>query len=205
MKGLTEKQRRVFDFIKDQIISSNRPPTIREIGKEFSMRSTGSVRDVLRALAKKGFIYKDSGVARGIRIKVGPGPLSGNLVELPVIGKIAAGVPIDAYENVEETLKIDKSMVPDGEIFVVKVKGDSMRDAGIGSGDYAFIRKQPTCRPGQIVAVLLDEEVTLKEFSRKNNKVCLLPRNKRYKPIVVDPAKFKTAILGVLTGVFRRF
>lgn len=205
MKGLTDKQRQVFEFIRSQIVETNRPPTIREIGTEFSMSSTGSVRDVLRALAKKGFIQKDSGVSRGIRIKAGPGPLSGEIVELPVIGRIAAGTPIDAYQNIEETLKLDKSMVPDGDIFVVKVKGDSMKDAGINDGDFAFVRRQPTCRPGQIVAALIDEEVTLKEFSRKGTKIHLLSRNKKFKPIIVDPERFKTSILGILVGVYRRF
>ena len=205
MKGLTEKQRTVFDFIKDQIIENNRPPTIREIGRRFGMRSTGSVRDVLRALTKKGFIEKDEGVSRGIRIKRGPGPLAGEIVAVPVIGKIAAGAPIDAYENIEEVIRLDRSVVPEGEVFVVRVRGDSMKDAGIHDGDYAFIKKQPTCRQGQIVAVLLDDEVTLKEFSKKGNKIYLLPKNKRYKPILVEPDKFKASILGVLTGVFKRF
>jgi len=205
VKGLTEKQRRVFDFIRSQIIQFNRPPTIREIGQQFSMRSTGSVRDVLRALSKKGFIQKDPGVSRGIRIKAGPGPLSGDIVEVPVIGKIAAGTPIDAYENIEETLKLDRSLVPDGDVFVVKVKGTSMVDAGIKDGDFAFVRRQPTCRQGQIVAALIDDEVTLKEFSRKGSEIHLMPKNDKFKPIVVDPLRFKTSILGVLVGVFRQF
>lgn len=205
MKGLTEKQRRVFDFIRSQIVKTNRPPTIREIGKEFDMKSTGSVRDVVRALAKKGFIEKDPGVSRGIRIKKGPGPLSGEIVELPVVGKIAPGAPIGAYESVSETLKLDKSMVPDGEIFVVKVKDKSMVEAGITGGDYAFVRRQATCRLGQIVAAVLKDEITLKEFSRQGNKIRLLSKSRKFKPVVMDPERFKGAILGVLVGVYRRF
>jgi repressor LexA len=205
VKGLTKKQQRIFDFIRAQIIETNRPPTIREIGHEFTMSSTGSVRDVIRALVKKGFIQKDAGLSRGIRITAGPGPLSGNIVEVPVIGKIAAGTPIDAVENVEETLKLDKSMVPDGQVFIVKVKGDSMKDAGINNGDYAFIRRQPTCRSGQVIAVLLDEEVTLKEFSKKGHSIKLLPHNRKYKPITIEPARLRMSILGILVGVFRKF
>ncbi len=205
MKNLTKKQRQVFDFIRSQIVSTNRPPTIREIGMEFNMSSTGSVRDVLRALVKKGFIQKDAHVSRGIRIKRGPGPLSGEIIEVPVVGKIAAGSHISAYENVGESLKIDKNMVPEGDVFVVRVKGKSMIEAGIDNADYAFIRRQSTCRPGQIIAVLLDDEVTLKEFTRMGEKITLRPRNKRFKTLVMDPKKFRKAILGVLVGMYRRF
>jgi repressor LexA len=205
MKGLTEKQRRVFDYIRAEIVKKNRPPTIREIGGEFGMNSTGSVRDVLRALVKKGFVEKDPGISRGIRIKVGPGPVSGEIVELPVIGKITAGTPVYDYQNIEETLKLDKSMVPEGEIFVVKVGDDSMTGASIDDGDYAFIRRQPTCRSGQIVAVVLDDKITLKEFAKKGGKIHLLAKNKRYKPVIIDPGKFSATILGVLVGAYRRF
>lgn len=205
MKGLTKKQRRIFDFIRSQIIKTNRPPTIREIGREFSMSSTGSVRDVLRALVKKGFIQKDSNVSRGIRIKRGPGPLSGEIVEVPVIDKIAPGTLLNAFENVVHTLMLDKSMVPDGEVFMVKAKGDSMADVGIRDGDSALVRRQSTCRRGQVVAVLQGEEVLLREFSRKGDRITLRPRNKRFKPKVMDYGKFRAVILGVLAGIYRRF
>jgi repressor LexA len=205
VKGLTEKQRRVFDFIRSHIVRSNRPPTIREIGSEFGMRSTGSVRDVLAALARKGFIAKDPGVSRGIRIKAGPGPVSGDIVELPVIDRVASGTAIDAYRDASETLKIDRSMVPEGDIFVVKVKDDSMAQAGIHDGDCAFVRRQPTCRPGRIVAALVGDEVVLREFTRKGSEIHLLPKNRRYKPTVVGLENFKSAILGVVVGVYRRF
>ncbi len=198
----------MFEFIRSQIITTNRPPTIREIGKKFGMRSTGSVRDVLKALSKKGFIQKDEGVSRGIRIKAGPGPLSGEIVELPVVGRVAPGTSIDAYQNIEETLKIDRSMVPEGNIFVVKVKDSSMAQAGVDNGDYAFVRRQPTCRAGQIVAILLDDEVTLREFSRSpegTGEIRLTAKNKRSKPVTIDPESFRVAIQGVLIGVFRRF
>ena len=205
MKGLTEKQRRVFEFIRSQIVQSGRPPTIREIGGHFSMSSTGSVRDVLVALIKKGFIDRDSGVSRGIRIKVGPGPLTGNIVDLPVISRVAPGTTINAYQNFDKTLKIDKSMVPDGEIFVVKVKGEALAQAGIGGGDYAFVRLQPACRPDQIVAVLLGDKVVLREFSKKGDRIRLLPKGPKAKPVELKPEAFKEALLGVLVGVYRRF
>lgn len=205
MKGLTEKQRRVFEFIKVHIVRNNRPPTIREIGKEFAMNSTGSVRDVLRALVKKGFIEKDPGVSRGIRIKVGPGPISGEIVDLPVIARITPGIPIYDYQNFEETLKVDSSLVPKGDIFAIKVRDDSMADAGITEGDYAFVRRQPTCRPGHVVAVVLDNKVELREFSKKGRQIHLIAKTKRYKPVSLDPEKFRAAILGVLVGIFRRF
>jgi repressor LexA len=205
LKGLTKKQRRIFDFIRSQIVRTNRPPTIREIGREFNMSSTGSVRDVLRALVKKGFIQKDSHISRGIRIKRGPGPLSGEIVEVPVINKIQPGTPVGAFANVAHTIMIDKSLVPDGDVFVVKVKGDSMTGAGIHNGDSAFVRKQSTCRQGQVVAILHNEEIRLREFSRKGNKITLRPRSKRLKATVIDADKFRTTILGALVGVYRRF
>lgn len=205
MKGLTKKQRRIFDFIRSQIVKTNRPPTIREIGREFSMSSTGSVRDVLRALVKKGFIEKDSYISRGIRIKRGPGPLSGEIVEVPFVDKITPGEPVSVFENVAHTLMIDKSLVPEGNVFAVKVKDDSMTDAGIRNGDSAFVRRQSTCRQGQVVATLHNEEVRLREFSRKGNKITLRPKNKKLKPTVMNGSDFKTAILGVLVGVYRRF
>jgi repressor LexA len=205
LKGLTKKQRRIFDFIRSEIIKTNRPPTIREIGREFSMSSTGSVRDVLRALVKKGFIQKDSNISRGIRIKRGPGPLSGEIVEVPVIDRIAPGTLLSAFENVAHTLMLDKSMVPDGEVFMVKAKGDSMADVGIRDGDSALVRRQSTCRRGQVVAILQGEEVLLREFSRKGDRITLRPRNKRFKPRVMDYEKFRAVILGVLAGIYRRF
>lgn len=205
MKRLTEKQRAVFEFIRSQIIEMNRPPTIREIGDEFGFKSTGSVRDVLRALAKKGFIEQDPGRARGIRIKAGPGPLSGNMVEVPVVGKVTSKESMDNYENVEEALKLDKSMVPEGRIFAVKVEGNSLINAGINDGDYAFVRKQSTCRAGQIIAVLLKDEVALREFSKKGNIIHLQPKDKRHKPIATNTKKLKTMLLGVLIGAYRRY
>ena len=205
MKGLTQKQREVFEFIKSQIIETNRPPTIREIGKQFGMRSTGSVRDVLRALARKGFIEKDEGVSRGIRIKAGPGPLSGAIVELPVIGKIAPGTSVDSYQNVGETIKVDRSMVPEGRIIAMKVRDNAMARAGVNKGDYAFVRRQATCRAGQIVAVVLGDAVELREFSRKGDRIHLSAKGAKVKPAVLSAAGFKAAIAGVLVGVFRRF
>jgi repressor LexA len=205
LKGLTKKQRQVFDFIRSQIVKTNRPPTMREIGREFDMSSTGSVRDVLRALVKKGFIQKDSHVSRGIRIKRGPGPLSGDIVEVPVVETITPGTPVSALDNIEHTFMIDKSMLPEGEVFAVKVKGDSMAEAGIRDGDSAFVRRQSTCRPGHIVAVASEGKITFREFSRKGDRITLRPANRRLKAAVMDAKKFGAAILGVLAGIYRRF
>jgi repressor LexA len=204
MKGPTQKQRAVFEFIKSQIVQTNRPPTIREIGNHFNMRSTGSVRDVLRALAKKGFIDKDPNVSRGIRIKVGPGPLAGEIVELSVINEIAPGSSLEAYENIEDSVKLNKSMLPDGETFVVRVRDNSMTQANINKGDYAFVRRQPTCRSSQIVAVALGGKISLRKFSKKGNSVVLLSNDKKPKPIEIASHEFSSMLLGVLVAVFRR-
>lgn len=205
MKGFTDKQRKVFEFIKSQIVETNRPPTLREMCAEFGMSSTGSVQDVVRALIKKGYIEKEPHVSRGIKIKKGPGPISGNIVELPVVSRVKPGAPITLYENAEEILKVDRSMVPEGVIFAVKVKDNSMIEACIGDGDYAFVKTQLTCRQGQIVAVTLSDEVKLKRFSRKGNKVVLLSKGKKLKQTTLDNKRFKAALLGVVVGVYRRY
>ena len=205
MRGLTEKQRRVFEFIKSQIIKDNRPPTLREIGEEFDWSSTGSVRDVLRALAKKGFIEQDARVSRGIRVKAGPGPIRGDIVALPVIGKVDPGTAVDAYQPSEEALKVDRRMVPEGDIFVVNVRDNSMAKAGVSDGDYVFVKRQPTCRPGQIVAVLVNNEVILREFRRKSGIIHLLPKNKRFKSVLLKQKEFKAALLGIMTSVLHRY
>lgn len=205
MRRLTDKQCKVFEFIKSQIVETNRPPTLREMCAEFGLSSTGSARDVLRALVKKGYIEKEPHVSRGIKIKKGPGPISGNIVELPVVSRVKPGAPITSYENAEETLKVDRSMVPEGKIFAVKAKDNSMIEAWIGDGDYAFVKMQLTCRQGQIVAVALGDEVKLKEFSRKGNMVILFSKGKKSKQTTLDNKRFKAALLGVVVGVYRRY
>ena len=199
-KKLTEKQDIIFQFIKDTIRESGFPPTVREIGEKFGITVKGAY-DHVKAIEKKGYIKTEQNKSRAIVVvdQEELVPLDG--VNIPLLGQIAAGLPILAEENVEEYLSFPKSMIGQGEHFALQVRGDSMINSGIFDGDIAIIRKQQTAQNGEIVAALLEDEATLKTFKMKGNKVHLIPENEAYEPIVTD----EVDILGRLEAVFRSY
>lgn len=193
MEKLTEKQKKVLDFIKARHI----PPTIREIAQALGFSSTGTVRDYLNALQKKGYLTKGANMARGIE-------LSQNSFMIPILGSIPAGKPAEAHENIEGYIDPNDlylGRLSQDDVFALRVKGDSMVDAGIMDGDIAIIKKQPVAEHDDIVAALLEEsEVTLKRLKHKDRKYHLEPANKNYPPIFEQ-----FTVMGRLIAVVRKY
>ncbi|MFO0548262.1 MAG: transcriptional repressor LexA [Polyangiaceae bacterium] len=221
MQGLTDRQQQVLKYIRDSITDRGYPPTLREIGAHMGIRSTNGVNDHLRALERKGYLTREDMKSRALRpINVGDeqsSDMSGQvandvrssdqgLAEIPVLGRIAAGAPILAQENVESTVRIDRDLLRGGrDVFALRVQGDSMIEAGILSGDTIFVRKQNTAQRGEIVCALIGDEATVKYFFPERDYVRFQPANGTMAPILVRATDFKpTMILGVVVGVFRR-
>jgi repressor LexA len=195
MEQLTERQRDVYEFIRDKIRGRGYGPTVREIGDHFKISSPNGVMCHLKALEKKGLITREPNMSRAIQLAAEPVEDRG----LPLAGRIAAGV---LHEAIEQHERVDfGAMFDEKNMFVLEVTGDSMIEAQIADGDYVVVRKQRTARDGQITVVLTDEgEATLKRFYLEKNRIRLEPANSSMKPIYVKQAK----ILGVVVGVVRQ-
>ena len=202
MKMLTAKQQNVFDFIREQVHRMGFPPSVREIAQSFGI-STRAAYDHLRAIEKKGYIRRDPMKPRAIEIlgNKGRDMINSDAVAfVPLVGRVAAGVPILADENVEDHLAFPATMVQSGNIFALEVRGDSMIGDGIMDGDYVLVREQQIAEPGETVVALLGEEATVKRFYREKNRVRLEPANPTMGPIISDDV----SIVGKVVGVFRR-
>ncbi|OHD62934.1 MAG: repressor LexA [Spirochaetes bacterium RBG_13_51_14] len=199
-KQLTLKQEKILDFIKNKIKVSGFPPTVREIGDKFSITVKGAY-DHVKAIEKKGYIRTEQYKSRAIVVLRSDDETPIDAINIPLLGRIAAGSPILANENIEEYLSFPKSMFRSGEYFALNVKGDSMIEGGIYDGDVAIIKKQNTANNGDIVAALLTDEATLKRLKIMANKIQLIPENPAYEPIVTDNA----TILGKLVALFRKY
>ena len=211
--GLTVRQRIVLDMIRTAIEKRGYPPSMREIGEAVGLTSPSSVAHQLAALEKKGYIRRDPRLPRAMEIvdphsmehdvaldDTGAGDARPAAAYVPVIGRIAAGGPILAEQAIEEVFPLPRSLVGDGELFLLKVVGESMIDAAICDGDWVVVRSQPDAVNGDIVAAMLDDEATVKTFQRKNGHVKLLPANKDFSPIDGDHAR----IVGKVVAVLRR-
>lgn len=201
MKEMTKRQKQVLSFIRSEIRSRERPPTLHEIKDHFGWVSTNAARSYLLVLQDKGEITFDKHHARGIRLK--SAPRGRELMELPVVGSVAAGTPIEAIENIDEHIGIDPDMFPGDENFGLTVKGDSMEGIGIRDGDIVIVKKQVTAENGDIVVAMIDGEATVKKLVRKGKRVFLHPENERYEDIELS-AEQDTSICGVVIGVIRR-
>jgi repressor LexA len=210
-RALTARQRRVLAVIESRLAAEGRPPTLREIGLELGIASTNGVRDHLQALIEKGYIRRDERSARGIQVlRGGAGGAPGEggagargVRQVPLLGRVAAGEPVLAEQNVEGYLALDRDLLRDGEVFALRVQGDSMRDAGILDGDYVFVRQQRTAQPRDIVVALLDEETTVKRYVPDGDEVRLEAENPQFAPIVVRRGDARLAILGKVAAVLR--
>lgn len=199
---LTKRQEQVLRAIRDSIDRDGYPPTIREIGAQLGIKSTNAVNDHLKALERKGYLQRDESKSRACV----PVDLNDDLVEVPILGRIAAGTPILAVENREDTVKIDRFFLGRArEVFALRVVGDSMIDDGIEDGDFIFVRKQNTARSSEIVVAWIDEEATVKRYFPEGDRIRFQPANETMKPIYVAKADFKeTHILGVVIGIYRQ-
>jgi repressor LexA len=198
---LTQRQQEVLAYLTDAIRRGGRPPTLREMAAHFGWRSDNSARQHLRLLRQKGVIEYDEGVSRGIRL--GPTPDAAELRDVPLVGKVAAGVPLEAIENIEGNVGIDPSMFPETDVFALRVNGDSMLEAGIHDGDIALIRKTGEAADGDIVIALLNGEATLKRYLRTTGTVILRAENDAYRDIQVSP-RDEFQIVGLAIGIIRR-
>ena len=207
-KPLTERQQKIYDFIAETIRSRGAPPTIREIMDAFDINSTNGVRTTLAALEKKGHIRRHARLSRGIELVdyVEPEAPSADMREVPLIGRVAAGAPILATQNIESTLNVDKSLVPaSGDIFALRVHGESMQNAGILDGDVVLARRQENAERGDIIVALIGEDATVKRYSPNSDGIHLLPENDAFEPIFISPDTDDFSIAGKVVGLIRRF
>ena len=213
MQGLTKRQEQTLEFIRRSIEDRGYPPTLREIGEHMGIRSTNGVNDHLRALERKGYLTREDMKSRALKLvedqlASSPAKLNADedLIEVRVLGRVAAGLPLYAEENVIDTVRVDRMLVRGGrEVFGLRVTGDSMIDAGILSGDYIFVKKQSTADRGDIVVALIGDEATVKYFYPERDYVRFQPANGQMAPILVRASDFKsTMLLGKVVGVYRR-
>ena len=222
--GLSTRQRRVLEVIRNSVDRRGYPPSLREIGEAVGLQSPSSVSYQLLALERKGYLRKDPNRPRALEVlspdtasdargyrqshgdmidttdETGSGDSRPTPAYVPVLGRIAAGVPITAEEVVDDVFALPRQIVGEGEMFLLKVVGDSMIEAAICEGDWVVVRQQPTADNGDIVAAMIDNEATVKTFKRKGGHVWLLPHNDAYSPIDGDHA----TILGKVTAVLRK-
>ncbi len=209
--GLTSRQRRVLEVIRDHMQRQGYPPSVREIGEAVGLTSTSSVAHQLGTLQRKGFLRRDANRPRAVDVRLPEGPEGADHDAeraaarpapryVPVVGRIAAGGPILAEQVVEDVFPLPRELVGEGTVFLLRVAGDSMVDAAITDGDWVVIRQQPTADNGDIVAAMIDGEATVKTFRRRDGHVWLLPQNPAYAPIPGDEA----TVLGRVVTVLRK-
>ena len=222
--GLTPRQRRVLDVIRDSVDSRGYPPSMREIGEKVGLTSSSSVSHQLRVLEQKGLLRRDPNRPRAIEVRypneladaarrsalgaarqtaydeTGAGDVHADAAYVPVVGRIAAGGPILAEQEIEEVFPLPRAMVGEGTLFMLRVKGESMIEAAICDGDWVVVRQQQTAENGDIVAAMIDGEATVKTFKKTKNEILLLPHNPAFEPIDGKDA----TILGKVVTVLRR-
>ena len=208
----TRKERAILKFIEEQVLENGYPPSVREIGKAIGLSSTATVHAYLEKLEKQGFIKKEDKKGRTLKVIKGSdgNPIKAKsskdfytqkeLVDVPIIGKITAGQPILAVENVTDTFPIPIDFVGNSESFMLTVRGESMIEAGILDGDFILVKKQNDARNGEIVVALIGEEATVKTFYKEKDHIRLQPENSTMDPIIVPDCQ----ILGKVAGVFRK-
>jgi repressor LexA len=226
---LTDRQKEVLDYIQESIVGRGYPPTLREIGERMGIRSTNGVNDHLKALEKKGYLAREDLKSRALRplkfpaagsITTRPAapagitalPIGDDVIEVPVIGRVAAGAPLLAVENVEDTVKVDRFFLggyaPGAaarEVFALRVKGESMIEDGIFDGDFIFVKKALAAERGDIVVALIDDEATVKRYYPEGDVIRFQPANAAMQPILVRRRDFKSVnLIGIVVGVYRK-
>jgi repressor LexA len=228
---LTDRQQQILDFITGSINERGFPPTLREIGEHFGIRSTNGVNDHLKALEKKGHLRREDLKSRAMRpvaldnvvslaerrhlagsampravVDPEAADEADDLVEIDIVGRVAAGQPILAVENVEDTVRIDRVLIGGHrEVFGLRIVGESMIDDGILDGDYVFVKKTPTARPGDIVVAMIEGEATVKRYFPEGDRIRFQPANSNMSPIYVRKSEFRSVdIIGIVVGVYRR-
>ncbi|MFH0765085.1 MAG: transcriptional repressor LexA [Calditrichota bacterium] len=201
---MTDRQRSILAFISADIESRGRPPTLREIGSHFGIGSTNGVRAALITLEQKGWIKRDPYSSRGIML-IKTSALPASVVRIPIVGRVAAGAPLLAEENIEGELLMDRCLFPSGDGFALRVKGSSMINAGISDGDIVLARPDLPLENGSIVVALIGEEATVKRFYPERDRVRLEPANEAFGPIIIERNTPGFRIVGRVVGLYRRY
>lgn len=229
--ALTQRQREILDFISASIVERGFPPTLREIGEHFNIKSTNGVNDHLKALEKKGHLRREDLKSRAMRpvlpdgsgevvplrrtpqfgsgtgtVQLVPQPTDGDLADVPIIGRVAAGQPILAVENVSDTVRIDRMLLGGHrDVFGLRIVGESMIEDGILDGDYVFVKKSPAAKSGDIVVAMIEGEATVKRYYPEGDRIRFQPANSNMTPIIVRRSEFKSVdIIGIVVGVYRK-
>ena len=226
-EALTQRQREILEFISASIVERGFPPTLREIGEHFNIKSTNGVNDHLKALEKKGHLRREDLKSRAMRpvLPDGSGELipmgarraagtgdvqvisdSDDMAEIPILGRVAAGQPILAVENATDSVKVDRVLVGNHrEVFGLRIVGESMIEDGIFDGDYVFVKKTPSAHAGDIVVAMIEGEATVKRYYPEGDRIRFQPANQNMSPIIVRRADFKSVdIIGIVVGVYRK-
>ena len=203
-RELTPIQQRVFNFLKDYLGKEGFPPTLREIAFHFDLKGPRAPQKTLNILEKKGYIRKVPGGSRAIEILSYPPVRLTQILPIPIVGRVKAGEPILAIENIEGYINFDRSLVSSGDIFLLRVQGDSMIEAHIQDGDFALVKPQPNAENGEIVVALIEDEATIKRIFKKRDLIRLEPANPKMEPIVVKKGEKKVTIVGKVVGIFRK-
>jgi repressor LexA len=219
VQKLTDRQEMVLKYIESSIVQRGYPPTLREIGNFMGIRSTNGVNDHLRALERKGYLAREDmksralrptrsgGATNGVAAPAGTSNGDSDWIEVPIVGRVAAGQLAEAIQQPDDTVRVDRVLLGGArEVFGLRVAGESMINAGINDGDYVFVRKQLEARKGDIVIVLVGEEATCKYYYPESDRVRLVPANDNMQDIVINKTDWRsTQILGVVVGLYRKF
>ncbi len=218
-KDLTTKQKKVLDFLSCHLKANGFPPTLREIASHFGLRGPKAPQKTLQILEKKGYIRRVPGGSRAIEIlknfdtdgrhsrslqRFFPEKHSYNTLSVPIVGRVTAGEPILAVENIEGHIHLDRSLVSSGNVFLLRVQGDSMIDAHIQDGDFALVKRQPNAEDGEIVVALIEDEATIKRIFKKRDLIRLEPANPKMESILVRKGEKKVTVIGKVVGIFRK-
>jgi repressor LexA len=201
---LTSTQENVLSFLKNFLQEEGFPPTLREIASHFGLKGPKAPQKTLRILEKKRYIRRVPGGSRAIEILTSPPVSKSQVLSLPIVGRVRAGEPILAIENIEGYLHLDRSLVSSEDVFLLRVQGNSMIDAHIQDGDFALVKPQPNAENGEIVVALVDDEATIKRIFKKRDLIRLEPAHPHMEPIIVKKGEKKVTLVGKVVGIFRK-
>ena len=203
-KGLTSTQKKVLDFLIHHLREKGYPPTLREIASHFGLKGPRSPQKTIGILERKGYLRKIPGGSRAIEILSFPPVRSSQIIPIPIVGRVKAGEPVLAIENIEGYFNLDRSLASSDDIFLLRVQGDRMIDAHIQDGDFALVKPQPNAENGEIVVALIEDEATIKRIFKKRDLIRLEPANPDMEPIVIKRGEKKVTVVGKVVGIFRK-
>ncbi len=203
-KELTRRQKEVLDFLKNFVMGRGFPPTLREIASHLGVKGPRGPQKALRILERKGYLRRVPGGSRAMEIIGGFPGQAGEVLSVPIVGRVRAGEPILAVENVEGYIRLDRSLLSSENVFLLRVQGDSMVEAHIQDGDFALVKPQSSAENGEIVVALIEDEATIKRIFKKRNLIRLEPANPAMEPIVVRKGEKRVKIVGKVVGIFRK-